>query len=166
MYLLHFKLQPKSVGVNFHPESSWTFGYMPLLPRINKTWHQLQHAEGPAQPPKKRQHIAYLWSLSASICARLLGILSHLKEEKLKGHNHRCNYSTKIVFTFRWFDAETSASSNFSSSFGHKYGSISLLNTQKYPYKPGSYEMPQRPNQKQWGIKRVELGTLFRFYTA
>ena len=57
------------MGVSFHPESAWTFGCMPLQLRLNKTRNQLEHAEGPAQPPKKSQHIAYLWSLCASIYA-------------------------------------------------------------------------------------------------
>jgi len=48
------------MGVSFHPESAWTFGCMPLQLRLNKTRNQLEHAEGPAQPPKKSQHIAYL----------------------------------------------------------------------------------------------------------
>lgn len=66
MYLLHvyFKPQSKSTRVNFHPESAWPFGCMPLQLRLNKTRNQLEHAEGTAQLPKKSQLLLPICDLS------------------------------------------------------------------------------------------------------
>lgn len=69
-----------------------------------------------------------------------------------------------IYFNFIWFDAGTNLSSDSSSSFGHTYGSIRLLNTQKHPHKktPTVMKYHKERSKSEIGKKKMGIRNSFR----